>query len=71
MFFYFFEEYKEKIYKGSRRKFKLYELLMLTITIAVTLLFLLAVALNWGTIAKASLFAMLLIAVIGAWIYTN
>lgn len=71
MFFYFFEEYKEKIYKGSRRKLKWYEIILLSAIIIVTLLFLLAFALKWGTTVTTVLFSVLLLLVAFVWIHTN
>ena len=71
MFFYFFEEYKEKIYKGSRRKLKWYEIILLSAIIIVTLLFLLAFTLTWGTTVTTVLFSVLLLLVAFVWIHTN
>ena len=71
MFFYFFEEYKEKIYKGSRRELKWYEIILLSAIIIVTLLFLLAFTLKWGTTVTTVLFSVLLLLVAFVWIHTN
>ena len=71
MFFYFFEEYKENIYKGSRRKLKWYEIILLSAIIIFTLLFLLAFTLKWGTTVTTVLFSVLLLLVAFVWIHTN
>lgn len=71
MFYYFFEEYKDKIYKGSRRKLKWYEILLLSAIVFDSLLCMLSFALRGRTIKFAILFGVLLLLVATAWIYTN
>lgn len=66
MFVYFFEEYKEKIYKGSRRKLKWYGIVFVLMIIAL-LLFVLSLFLNWGGIVICTeVFVFILLIVVAS-----
>lgn len=71
MFLYFFEDYKEKVYKGSRRKLMWYEIIMIVFMFLSMFLFLLSSISGWNNAVKIVLFSVLLLSVIIVWIYTN
>lgn len=71
MFYYFFEEYKKKVYKESLTKLKWYEVVMIGFLILVLLLLILSSALNWSIAIIISLIILLLMALIIMVVYSN
>lgn len=71
MFYHFFEEYKEEIYKGLQRKLKWYEVLLLALTIICLLLFLLGNILHWATVLEVILISLPIMIIAGECIFLN
>lgn len=71
MFYYFFEEYKEKVYKESINKLKWYEFVMIGFIILDLLLLVLSSALKWDIALIISLIVLLFILLIIVAIYSN
>lgn len=71
MFLYFFEDYKEKIYKGSRRKLKWYEILMISLIFLGGLICALFLTLKANYILTLSFFCFYSLYSIGIVIYSN
>lgn len=71
MFFYFFEDYKEKIYKGSRRKLKWYEVAMIIFLPLSLLLLTLSLSLKLNYIVTILSLVFLILSVMLLWKYTD
>ena len=68
MFYYFFEDYKEKIYKGSRGRLNWFERIMFIWLIFSFLFFAFSLVLNFHILIKIIAIALLLIVLILIWI---
>lgn len=71
MFLFFFEDYKEKVYNGSRRKLTWYEKVMIAFMLISVTLLLLAVSLKWNNIVVIVFASMVVLSVAVIMVYSD